>query len=420
MALPLGAAALCYGDTFYVLPTTRTVALPTSYVVGSSYLLPTTYVTPSYSATAYYATNYYPTTWYSTAYYPTTYYPRTYYYGDAVSLTPTAYFANVYERRGLFGRRRWLVEQPLVAAYVPTTYYAPTYYSTRTYVPTVYQDATAWESEYVAAAPSICDELVAAAPTRTAPSSIATRSGASTGSRRVESEVMEPVIDSAVPPLPNEPGAVPRSPTPAPADKAAKKSVQSVPGAADTPPNPPKPLGAADDASRARDETRDAAKSSAGGANRNAGTPDGGENPAAKKPVAPQVPAGQNDVDIEPAPGANAPGAVRREAMRPAYAARPLAAALRNVLNGRVESESGQPREEVRVTISNSADNRIFHEGITDAFGAFAIRLSSGEWTVKVTMPSGRVYPVRQITVREGRILDNREGRVIPNLIIWY
>ncbi len=35
-------------------------------------------------------------------------------------------------------------------------------------------------------------------------------------------------------------------------------------------------------------------------------------------------------------------------------------------------------------------------------------------------MPSGRMYSVRQVTVQNGRIIDEEEGRDIPNLIISY
>jgi hypothetical protein len=429
VALPLLAAALCYAQSYYVLPATRTVTVPTSYVVGSSYLWPTTYVSPTYYATAYYPTTYYstdyystayyPTSYYSTAYYPTTYYP-TYYYPsayystDAVSLAPTSYLATVYERRGLFGRRRWVVEQPLVAAYatsyVPTTYYVPTYYAARTYTPTVYESPSVWETAYVAAAPSICDELLSASPARSSPAAASSRAGGG-GARRVESEAMEgPSISSDVTPVPSEPPAAGGAPGARAAEEAAKKQEQAAGGAQVTPPPVPRPL-LGQERSTIPAAPSDAAKAAAS---------KGTAGPATKKSGAPQAPADQNDAELEAAPGDNARGATRRDSLRPVYSPRPLTLSLRNVLNGRVETDSGQPREEVRLIVSSSTDGRIFHEGITDAFGRFAIRLGDGAWTVKVTMPSGRVYAVRQISVRDGRIIDNREGRDIPNLIIWY
>jgi hypothetical protein len=68
-----------------------------------------------------------------------------------------------------------------------------------------------------------------------------------------------------------------------------------------------------------------------------------------------------------------------------------------------------------------SRDNTALRrDGMTNAFGNFAIRLADGDWTVKVTMPSGRVYPVRSIRVAGGKIVDNQEGREVRNLIISY
>ena len=72
------------------------------------------------------------------------------------------------------------------------------------------------------------------------------------------------------------------------------------------------------------------------------------------------------------------------------------------------------------MSVTSRSNNAIHHNGLTNAFGGFAIRLSDGEWTVNVTMPSGRVYPVRSITVSNGRVVDNQEGREVHNLIISY
>ena len=51
---------------------------------------------------------------------------------------------------------------------------------------------------------------------------------------------------------------------------------------------------------------------------------------------------------------------------------------------------------------------------------SFAIRLDDGEWNVNVRMPSGRFYPVRSVTVSNGKVMDNQEGREVRNLIISY
>ena len=45
------------------------------------------------------------------------------------------------------------------------------------------------------------------------------------------------------------------------------------------------------------------------------------------------------------------------------------------------------------------------------------VRLKDGDWTVNVTMPSGRVYPVSRIRVSNGQIMDP-QGNRIPSLEI--
>ncbi len=54
---------------------------------------------------------------------------------------------------------------------------------------------------------------------------------------------------------------------------------------------------------------------------------------------------------------------------------------------------------------------------MTDAFGRFSVRLSEGDWTVNVTMPSGRVYAVSDIRLSNGQITDSL-GRRVPSLEI--
>ena len=54
---------------------------------------------------------------------------------------------------------------------------------------------------------------------------------------------------------------------------------------------------------------------------------------------------------------------------------------------------------------------------LSDAFGRFAVKVPDGDWVVNVTMPSGRVYPVSEITVSNGLITDTI-GRDIPSLVI--
>ncbi len=92
----------------------------------------------------------------------------------------------------------------------------------------------------------------------------------------------------------------------------------------------------------------------------------------------------------------------------------------RNILFGTVETDDGQPLGEVPVTVVNRNDSSIRHNGVSDAFGSFAIRVPDGQWIVRVTMPSGNMQTVRNITVTGGKVMDNLELREVQNLIISY
>jgi hypothetical protein len=78
---------------------------------------------------------------------------------------------------------------------------------------------------------------------------------------------------------------------------------------------------------------------------------------------------------------------------------------------------SSEPEQGVQVTVSSRTNAFVDRFKLTDEDGRFAIQVPDGDWTVKVTMPSGRVYPVSQITVSNGLITDDI-GRDIPSLII--
>ena len=141
-----------------------------------------------------------------------------------------------------------------------------------------------------------------------------------------------------------------------------------------------------------------------------------------KKPEikAPVMPSGEKDnSELKRAPGANNAGTTRHDVGKPVLPTTTVRPERRNVLFGKVESSAaGQPEEEVRVIVSSRSNRAIRHEGMSDAYGRFAIKLSEGDWTVNVTMPSGRIYPVSQITVSGGKVFDEREGREVPSLII--
>ena len=107
---------------------------------------------------------------------------------------------------------------------------------------------------------------------------------------------------------------------------------------------------------------------------------------------------------------------MRRESRKPVDLSAPRAS--RNILEGKVVSgEGGQPEENVRVTVSNRAGAFVDRTVTTDAYGRYAIRVPDGDWTVKVTMPSGRVYDVYQLTVSGDQITDDR-GEAVASLTI--
>jgi hypothetical protein len=124
--------------------------------------------------------------------------------------------------------------------------------------------------------------------------------------------------------------------------------------------------------------------------------------------------------ELVPAPNSDSSQTIRRDSQRPTGLSTPrsLRPELRNVLFGRVKSrDSNEPEEGVRVTIRNRTGLFEDRTAMTDAFGRFAVRVPDGDWTVNVTMPSGRVFPVSQITVDRGAITDD-VGRDIPSLVI--
>jgi len=412
-----------YGETVFVTPTSTTFSLAPSYAVSRSYVTPTAYVAPSYYSTAYVAPSYYSTAYVAPSYYSTAYvvpsYYSTAYVSEPLTLLPTTYVATTY-RRGLLGRR-WLVERPVIASYgttyfpssyettyVPSSYVLPTYYATsyglRTYTPTVYEYPAAWETASVIPRRE-CDEVAWTYPVTSPPASSITGSRASTSTKAARSEPNEEPIPAYVDVPPRE---EPKAQTPAA-------------GRADSP--PVVPPAAEQGQTTPKNQTKQPAAKAApeAGANPGASKPDA-DAAAKAKTAAPAAPGGdQNEPALLPAPGADGSGTIRRDAGKAVYSStQALRPERRNVLIGRVESSSGDPQGEVPVTVTSRSNNLIHHDGLTNAFGGFAIRLSDGEWTVNVRMPSGRLYPVRSVTVSNGRVLDNQEGREVHSLIISY
>ncbi len=423
------ATGMGFGETLYVAPT--------SYV-ATSYFSPTSYAYSGYYPTSYRYANYYPTAYSNASYYPTSYsyasyYPTAYTTGYEPAAVSSTYLTTAYTvRRGLFGRLR-LVERPVLASYatsyMPTTYFAPTAYygtsyQTTSYVPTVYAPRTysytyptAWETSYVGTSGRVddCDQVAWASPSTTATVPAQTYAAPSQTYSAPRSEAPSKAVRSEPADDPTIPSAVEPAPASEPPFRAPASDATKVPSAVDrsasSPPEAPvlsRPKNAVQPPAATPEKSATGAKT---------GTSLPAENPPAK-PVVPAAPAG-DPTELQPAP-IEAPSTTRRDSLRPTYALRSTRLEMRNVLIGRVESENGEPLGEVPVSVTSRDDTSIRRTGMSNAFGNFAIRLSDGEWTVNVRTPSGRTYPVRTITVAGGKIMDNREGREVRNLIISY
>jgi hypothetical protein len=186
-------------------------------------------------------------------------------------------------------------------------------------------------------------------------------------------------------------------------------------GNASSPPNP-QPAGVDDEAT-----SKPANKGAAGGAATQKNAPaqnSGGAATPKSKALTPVAPADDPDqFDLRPASESKEP--VRRDSLKAIYP-RVRSADRRNILFGSVETEDGRPRGEVPVAVVNRNNTAIRHNGVSNAFGGFAIKVPDGQWSVRVTMPSGNAQTVRDITVRDGKVVDNFEAREVHNLIISY
>ncbi|WP_165073421.1 carboxypeptidase regulatory-like domain-containing protein [Paludisphaera rhizosphaerae] len=380
LAIGAGREASAYDvwvETVDWVPTSSVVSVP-SYL-ATSYVVPTSFSVPTYYATAYV------TETAADVIVPTSYVASSY-------VVPTYYETRF--RRSLFGRR-WIPTG--TRAVYPTTYTTSSYFPTTLYYPSSYVVPTTFSSAPVVVdrgvvataytAPSTCcADSVIASPTSVrvvAPESPSIRRPAPSAS--AEDDLNEaPALPSNVQPPP----AAPKSNRPAPV-QSQPKAVLPEPGEikGGEPPTPPA-------AERQQSTVR----------------------PSAEEPPAPTTPA--NSEEVSPAPGDLGLN-TRREAMRPVYdPARSVDPARRNVLFGRVRSrDTGEVEEGVRIVVSSRTgvfEDRPAH---TDAFGRFAVRVPDGDWTVRVTMPSGRIYAVSEITVDKGLIVD-AEGRDVPSLTI--
>ncbi len=388
-------AQVLYLETSDWVPTASVLALPTSYVVAGTYAVPTSYAIPTVYATAYVTQ--------SALLAPTTY------------VAPT-YYETRFRRRGLFGRR--LVETTR-AYYLPTTAYYPTtyFYPTTFFSPTVL-DTAAVSTGYTTARASDCcgGETIAAvtpevrsypseqAPAATAP---APRSNPRSRSAPLQSQPAEDDSTSSnVPELPAREQDNKQDGLGAAASRPDSPPAPQVPSRSTAPP--------AGTGTPATKPAIPATGSPASGAQPKVATPKTG---AADLPLAP---AGGDD--LQPFPGEETTGAGtggKRVVQKPVLSMpREVRSQYRNVLFGRVKTrDTNEPEEGVRVTISNRTSAYADRVTLTDAFGRFAVKVPDGDWTVNVTMPSGRAYSVSQITVSNGLISDDI-GRDIPSLVI--
>jgi hypothetical protein len=232
--------------------------------------------------------------------------------------------------------------------------------------------------------------------------------------KEIESSSMDgDTYDAYVnPPLPDE---MPQRRSTAPGGQASGGQTKANTKSAVSPPSTP----LANDVDAASKAAANRQGDAATAVPKNDPAKNAGGASATKKSNPPTAPAADDPgPDLEPAPQGG-DGVLRRESMRPNYA-RVRSAARRNILFGTVENDNGVPRPEVPVIVVNRSNTFIRHSGASDAFGTFAIRVPDGQWVVRVTMPSGNMQSVRSITVTDGMVVDNQEGREVQNLIISF
>lgn len=405
-------------ETVYVMPSSYTVPVPTSYVISTGWVEPTAYAVPTYYTSAYWM--------------------------DPVVLAQPTYVSTAYVRRGLFGRR-WVEERPVLTSY--TTAYVPSAYSVAPTVRAtsyVVRDPLLVPTAYVTSSDCICPTTVAsAAPTYQAPATQAPSTARTAPrSRSVESQVDDlSAIDSSVPPagagegsagagagarqtipgnLPPEPAETttpnPDNTPPAPRPAVPSGGNPATRTAPRNPQTPPNTNPAAGGAATPRVNTN--TNLGAAAPKTSTATPGAAaRNPNTNNPVPPPTAPGgldanglQNMDEPPPLPG-------RHEVQRPAYYnAQPVVRTrYPNILIGTVLSIDREPEEGVRVSVRNATG--ALKATSTDAFGRFAVRLGDGDWSVDVTMPSGTVYEVSRLRVVDGVVTD-RLGRRVPSLEI--
>ncbi len=114
------------------------------------------------------------------------------------------------------------------------------------------------------------------------------------------------------------------------------------------------------------------------------------------------------DDDLPPAAPSSKDKTKRSQSLRPVY--RSATRGFRNVLNGQVFSQSTS-RSEPGVLIVASSRTGMFVDrtATSNEDGRFTLRLPDGDWTLKVTAASGRVYSVSNLTASGGEIYDEHD-----------
>jgi hypothetical protein len=373
----------CYSSTVFASPIETAFSVPSSYVT-TSYSSPSILSTSFYSPTSYVVptTAYLPT---SAVYYPTRYSrPYRYRYRASRAYIPTSYWdtpvvatsMSVYSPAPLISTSRVVYDSLMPTSYIvsrPTTYVVPT----STTMIASSSSACCDSAETVVTRPAA---PVNAAPSsrpqiQSTPSNVVPQREEQAPSANLESN---PTTESTYTgPAPKRPitstqaPAAPAEPTQAPAAKVEQ-----------TPPPVPKV-----------------------------------EAPAATDPAAPTSPALDAFPPISPRTSLDAP-TTRRDSMRPSLSNQ-LASSMA-ILNGKVLARGSNRAEEgVKVVLQDQMDRFADRVAMTDAYGRFAVSLPTGDWALKVTMPSGNVMAVDTgpLTSSGGEVSDG-SGVAVPLVTI--
>ncbi|WZO99820.1 hypothetical protein EP7_001433 [Isosphaeraceae bacterium EP7] len=377
----------CYSSSVLSTPLETVYSLPTSYVT-------TSYTTPSILSTSVYT----PTSFFTptTAYLPTSvYYPTTY-------LRPTAYRYRPRASR----------------VYLPTSYWDVPYVTTSA---RIYEPAPLITTSRVVYDSLLPTSYVVARPTTfVVPTSTMLLTSAVAPCDSVETVVTQPAIPVGV--APSRRPAIESTPSnvvPPRDEQAPSAALESTPTTESTykapAPKTPPPVQAAPAT------TTPPAQAPAATQKAEEKTPP--DFPAGELPI----PADPKTTDPTPPAGGFAPlppvsslgaGTTRRDSMRPSFSN--STATSRAILNGKVISRGSNRAEEgVKIVLQDQMNRFADRVVTTNAYGEFAVSLPTGDWELKVTMPSGNVLAVDTgpLTSSAGEVIDG-SGVPVPLVTI--